>query len=123
MRTYSTQIRNRLSRLLPDMESPRYVNVHPQIEARLASARSNFVQGYLEALSTSTEALPLLFEALPFHKLGFALEGAAMAVTMLDELEDPPDGLLKALLMRRSETEKILCSVGVGWAGARLGMP
>ena len=121
MTTYSTHIRNRLSRLLPNMEPPRYMNVHPQIEARLASARSNFVQGYLDALSATTEALPLLFETLPFHKLGFALEGAAMAVTMLDEFGDPPGGFLTALLTHRQKTEKVLCAVGIGWASARLG--
>ncbi|MCI0591259.1 MAG: DUF1702 family protein [Gammaproteobacteria bacterium] len=121
MRTHADQLRERLSRMLPDVPSPALPDVHPQIGLLLARARAAFSQGFQKALRAPPEALPQLLRDEPFQTRGFALEGAAMAATLLDEFDHAHGGMLKALLTNRSAAEYILCAIGVGWASARLG--
>ena len=80
MRTYADQLRYRLSRLLPNIPPSQHEDVLPRVEERLASARTAFVHGFQEALNAPPETLPLLLQNQPFQILGFALEGAAVAV-------------------------------------------
>jgi hypothetical protein len=123
MKTYANTIRYRLSRLLTDVQQSLPENVHPEVGKRLNEARSAFVCGFQQALSTPLEEVPSLFQALPFHKLGFALEGAAMAMVMLDELSGAKTEHLAALLRGRTEAEQVLCAIGIGLASARLRKP
>ena len=123
MKTYADPLRYRLSRLLPNVQQSLPEDVHPQVGERLDSARTAFVQGFQEALSAPSVEVPLLLQTLPYQKLGFALEGAAMAMVMLDELCGSTAEHLAALLTRRTEAEQVLCAIGVGWASARLSKP
>ena len=120
MRTSNDNLRYRLSQLLPDFPTSRQDELNPQVAERIASARTAFIHGFQAALKASHENLPNLLKSFPFQKLGFALEGAAMATTMMDELSNSKDGFLTALLYERSETEIVFCAIGVGWATARL---
>ena len=115
------RLRERLSRLLPEMPSPPLADVHPKIGERLSDARAAFSQGFREALSVSPEELPQILQDEPFQRRGFALEGAAMALVLMDEFSATPRSLLEALLSGRSAGEHILGAIGVGWASARLG--
>ena len=121
MNTHPDRIRKRLSRLLPDMPSPPVTDAHPKICERVSDARAAFLQGFREALSASPEGLPQLLRNEPFQRRGFALEGAAMALALIDEVSPIPQGLLKALLNGRSAGEHTLSAIGVGWMSARLG--
>ena len=120
MKTYTDPIRYRLSRLLTDVQQSLPGNVHPEVGERLNEARSTFVRGFQEALTTPPAEVPSLFQALPFHKVGFALEGAAMAMVMLDELGGSKAENFGALLNGRTEAEQVLCAIGIGLASARL---
>jgi hypothetical protein len=79
-----------------------------------------FVDGYNLALQThSLEALMALLRSLPIDLVGFAHEGAAMALTLLDQL----------MPLRRSRWRRLadaaanhiyLTHVGAGWGLARM---
>jgi len=121
MRPHADRLRERLPRMLPEVPPPSFPDAHPEIGLLLARARAAFSQGFQEVLHAPPEALPQLLRDEPFQTRGFALEGAAMSATLLDEFGSAPGGMLKALLTDRSMTEHILCAIGVGWASARLG--
>ena len=121
MRAHADRLRERLRRLLPEVQPPTSPDVHPQIGRLLAEARAAFSQGFQEALGAPPDALPRLLLDMPYQRRGFALEGAAMAVVLVDELSGDPRRLLGALLAGRSVAEQVLGAVGVGWASARLG--
>jgi len=121
MKAHADPLRERLSRMLPEVPSPALPDVHPKIGLLLARARAAFSRGFQQVLHAPPEALPQLLLDEPFQTRGFALEGAAMAATLLDEFNRAPGGMLKALLTNRSMAEHILCAIGVGWASARLG--
>lgn len=120
MRTSKDNLRYRLSQLLPNFSTSQQGELIPPVVERIASARTAFIHGYQAALKASRENLPILLKSLPFQKMGFALEGAAMATTMMDELSKSQDGFLTSLLHGRSETEIVFCAIGIGWATARL---
>ena len=121
MKTQTDRIRQRLSRLLSDMPQSPVTDVHPKIYERVSGARTAFLQGFHEALRASPEMLPQLLRDEPFQRRGFALEGAAMALALIDEVSPTPQRLLEALLNGRSAEEHTLSAIGVGWASARLG--
>jgi len=102
------------------MSPPQLTDVNPNIARLLAAARTAFSRGFRQALNAPPDALPLLLNE-PVQTRGFALEGAAMALVMMDELSSARLRLLATLLTGRSEAEQTLCAIGVGWAGARLG--
>lgn len=119
----SKRLRFLLAQLLPaDMidTTGRKSNV---VLDRLLHARKSFVLGYQEALKAPKDELPTLFDKATGNSRGFALEGAAMAVTMIDELDKSDQNLLAALLNGKQENERALCAIGVGWASARLRYP
>lgn len=121
MNMHAARIRKRLSRLLSDMPLSPVADVHPKIYEQVSDARTAFLQGFHEALRASPEMLPQLLQDEPFQRRGFALEGAAMALTLIDEVSPTPQRLLEALLNGRSAGEHTLSAIGVGWASARLG--
>lgn len=123
MNTYTDRIRKRLSRLLSDMQPPSVADAHPKICERVSNARAAFLQGFDQALKASPEILPKLLQDEPFQRRGFALEGAAMALTLIDEFSPAPQNQLNVFLNGRSTEEHILSAIGVGWASARLGKP
>jgi hypothetical protein len=98
-------------------------DVHPKIYERVSDARTAFLQGFHEALRASPEGLPQLLRNEPFQSRGFALEGAAMALTLTDEFSPACRNRLGVLLNGRPTGEHVLGAIGVGWASARLGKP
>lgn len=121
MSTYTNRLRNRLSRMLPE-KSLQVQYEHAPASKFLASARGSFLHGYQKALDSSSSSLSTLLNHLPSERLGFALEGAALAMVMLDELGDSGEHL-SHLLAGRSVVEQTLCAIGAGWASARLRRP
>lgn len=121
MNAHGDRIRKRLARLLSDMPSPAVDGMHPEIYQRVFDARTAFLRGFRKALSASPEALPQLLRDEPSQRRGFALEGAAMALALIDEVSPAPQKLLKDFLNGRSAGEHTLSAIGVGWASARLG--
>lgn len=121
MSTHADRLQGRLSRILPDLPVPLLPDVHPKIGLLLAGARTAFSLGFQQALRARPDALSQLLRDEPFQTRGFALEGAAMAVVLLDEADSTHRRRLEALLTGRSVAEKALCAIGVGWASARLG--
>jgi len=109
--------------MLPEIPSPPSLDVHPQIGLLLVAARTAFSGGFQQALSAPRNALSKLLGDMPADRRGFALEGAAMAVVLMDEFSCARQQLLVALLADRPVAEKILGAVGVGWASARLDRP
>ena len=123
MSTHADRVRMRLSRLFRDIPQPSPIDVHPKIYERVSDARTAFLHGFRDALKASPETLPKLLQDEPFQRRGFAIEGMAMALTLMDELSPIPHSRLCVLFDGRSAEEQILVAIGVGWASARLGKP
>ena len=123
MNTHTDRIRKQLSRLLTDAPLHPVADAHPKIYKQVLDARTAFLQGFHEVLKASPEVLPQFLRDEPFQRRGFALEGAAMALALIDEVSPTPQRLLEALLNGRSAGEHTLSAIGVGWASARLGKP
>lgn len=123
MKTTDYRIRKRLLTLLSDVRLSSVVEAHPKISERVTDARAAFLQGFRKSLKVSSEALTQFFQDEPFHTRGFALEGAAMALTLLDEFSPASQNQLNGFLNGRSTEEQVLGAIGVGWASARLGKP
>ena len=121
MNAHADQLGRRLSRLLSEAPSPPPADVHPKIGQRLSDARAAFAQGFRQALSVAPAMLPRILQDEPCQRRGFALEGAAMALVLMDEFSAAPQKLLGALLSGRSAGEHTLGAIGVGWASAHLG--
>lgn len=123
MSTHADRIRVRLSRLFRDIPQPSPIDVHPKIYERVSDARAYFLHGFSEALKVPPEVLLKLLQVTPFQGRGFAIEGMAMALTLMDELSPGPHSRLCVLFDDRSAEEQTLVAIGVGWASARLGKP
>ena len=121
MSTHADRMRVRLSRLFGDIPQASPVDVHPKIYERVSDARAYFMRGFSEALKVPLETLPKLLQVTPFQGRGFAMEGMAMALTLMDELSPAPHSRLCVLLDGRPAEEQTLGAIGVGWASARLG--
>jgi hypothetical protein len=123
MNDYSKRLRYRLEGLLRDDLTYEVSEKPSVVRERLLMARKSFVMGYQKALNASKKELPLLLIDWTGNRRGFALEGAAMAVTLIDELDKTKQDLLTALLSGREDNERILSAIGIGWASARLRQP
>lgn len=89
--------------------------------AHLEHVASGFLMGYRLALETDEpRALGERLSGLPDELLGFAFEGAAMAVSILDTLKPWRRRRLPAYLSGPAAPHIYLALVGVGWAAARL---
>jgi len=83
-----------------------------------------FVDGYNAALAEDgTDALGRRLGEAPAARRGFAFEGAAMALTLLDLLVPWRRGRLAAFLAGPGRTHSYLVHVGAGWALARSPVP
>ena len=123
MSTHADRVRVRLSRLFRDIPQPSSIDVHRKIYERVSEARAYFLRGFSEVLEVPPEALPKLLQVTPFQGRGFAIEGMAMALTLMDELSPGPHSRLCVLFDGRSAEEQTLVAIGVGWASARLRKP
>lgn len=123
MNISADRIRKRFTTLLSDIPTPSVAEAHPKICERVSDARTAFLQGFRKALKLSSDALSQFLQNEPYQRRGFALEGAAMALTLMDEYCPAPQNLLDVFLNGRSTEEQVLGAIGVGWASARLGKP
>jgi enediyne biosynthesis protein E3 len=92
------------------------------LRERLERVGRSFVQGYLLGLETGdAEALAARIEGDVAHDFqGFAYEGAAMALALLDALTLWRRDRLRRFLAGPGDTHVYIVHVGAGWALARL---
>lgn len=92
-----------------------------EVQQRLEKVGEVFVQGYQAALDyTDPEKLAPHLESVELEFRGFAYEGAAMALTLLDYLTPWTKSRLKLLLDGPGNHHIYMVYVGAGWALARL---
>jgi enediyne biosynthesis protein E3 len=93
----------------------------PQAQERLERIGAAFLFGYHHALD---EADPSLLaerlSAMEPERVGFAFEGAAMSLALLDLLVPWGGGRVKALLAGAGDAHIYMVHIGMGWALARL---
>lgn len=80
-----------------------------------------FVAGYTAALADDRlEPLAAALDQTPRERLGFAYEGAAMALGLLDFAQPWRRRRLAAFIAGPAEVHRYLALIGAGWAIARL---
>lgn len=88
---------------------------------RLEQIGRTFLQGYHEALNDETPAtLALRLDATESAFCGFAYEGAAMGLALLDRLSTWRRNRLQAFLSGAGAKHAYMIHVGAGWAFARI---
>jgi hypothetical protein len=93
----------------------------PSARARLEHVGRTFIEGYNAALLESDPArLADRVGAVEAEARGFAYEGAAMALALLDGLTPWRRGRFRALLGGPAASHAYMLHVGFGWALARL---
>ena len=92
----------------------------PEVRERLEHVGRTFLQGYHAALQAGNDAdLVEKLEAVELAHRGFAYEGAAMALALLDGLT-PQGKRLHKFLKGAGQRHIYMVHVGAGWACARL---
>lgn len=91
-----------------------------EIRERLEGIAQTFVRGYHAALESGLPELAGRLDAEPIAARGWAYEGAAMALTLLDALTFRRGRRLRALLAGPGDAHTYIVHVGAGWALARL---
>lgn len=93
----------------------------PEAQAHLENIGTTFLIGYHLALEhDASDALAKqLHEVEPTFQ-GFAFEGAAMALALLDQLVPWKKGRIQAFLAGAGDTHAYMVHVGLGWSWARL---
>jgi enediyne biosynthesis protein E3 len=95
-----------------------------EIRVRLERVGRSFVAGYHAALEEDRPAeLGARLDATDLAYRGFAFEGAAMALTLLDVLIPWKGGRLRRFLDGPGAPHTYLVHVGAGWVLARLPVP
>lgn len=90
-------------------------------QARIERIGATFLAGYHAALDdTAPEALVPALEAVDGELRGFAYEGAAMALGLLDRLTPWDHGRVQRLLDASDHRHLYMMYIGLGWAWARL---
>jgi len=96
-------------------------DAEPAIRARIEGIGLTFLGGYHAALEESTLAgLVRRLEGVEAVNQGFAFEGAAMSLTLLDVLLPGRARRLDAFLAGPGGAHAYMAHVGAGWAMARL---
>lgn len=95
--------------------------VTPRAAERLERIGRTFVQGYHAALTeTSQQPLSNVLNQVDLELRGFAYEGAAMALYLLDRLTPWRRDRFQSLLAGAGDRHSYMVYVGAGWAIARL---
>ena len=95
--------------------------ISPEVRNRLEQVAGMFVEGYhLALLTDQLDSLIQQLEQLPNEMRGFAYEGAAMALALLDFLSLRRRNRLQQFLAGAGSNHVYMVHVGVGWAWARL---
>lgn len=98
-----------------------FVPAAPAAQATLEEAGRTFVAGYRAALADDRPpALETALEAVPLELRGFAYEGAAMALALLDCLAPWRRDRLDTFIAGPARPHVYMAHVGAGWAHARL---
>ncbi|MBN2475116.1 MAG: DUF1702 family protein [Pirellulales bacterium] len=93
----------------------------PDVQARLERIGRTFIQGYHAALEvTDPQALSDRLEEVENAWRGFAYEGAAMGLALLDFLIPGRRDRWQRFLEGPGDAHAYMLHVGVGWAAARL---
>lgn len=91
------------------------------VQRHLEKIGEMFLEGYHAALQDDgPEALANLLSGVAVEFRGFAFEGAAMALTLLDHLTPWNSGRLRSFLESFGAPHVYMVHVGTGWAFARL---
>lgn len=91
------------------------------LRTHLEQVGTAFLQGYHSALEvTHADVLAARLDELSGEARGFAFEGAAMALTLLDCLTPWRSNRLRTFIAGPGESHIYMVYVGVGWAFARL---
>lgn len=90
---------------------------------RLERVGATFLEGYHAALETDACALARRLDEIERELRGFAYEGAAMALALLDLLTPWNRHRVRAFLRGPGGAHAYMVHVGAGWALARLGRP
>ena len=118
------RLRLRLLGIAPDEASfERRGFSAPTVAARLRleQAGRTFIRGYRAALADDRPAaLETALDAIESEPRGFAYEGAAMALALLDRLAPWRRGRLQAFIAGPARSHVYMAHVGAGWALARL---
>jgi hypothetical protein len=94
---------------------------NPASRARLEEVGRTFLEGFNAALrDTGAARLAVRLERVEAELQGFAYEGAAMALALLDGLSPWRRGRFRALLEGPGSSHVYMLNVGAGWALARL---
>jgi enediyne biosynthesis protein E3 len=93
----------------------------PAMQGRIERIGSAFVNGYHAALEASRRetAFPII-TALPRELRGFAVEGGAMGLALLDCLTPWDRGRIDDFLKGAGNAHTYMVHVGAGWAMARM---
>ena len=93
----------------------------PEVQAHLEYAAGTFVRGYNLSLAlTQAEPLAAELRAIELEFQGFAFEGAAMGLALLDHVLPGRRGRWRAFLAGPGDAHAYMVHIGVGWAAARL---
>jgi hypothetical protein len=91
------------------------------MRGRIEQIGAAFVSGYHSALKEpSPNGLSAVLATAPLEQRGFAFEGAAMGLALLDGLVPWGHGRLEEFLKNAAEPHAYMVHVGAGWAWARL---
>jgi hypothetical protein len=91
-----------------------------EIREHLEGIAATFVRGYHTALAVDPPALAERLDRESIPARGWAYEGAAMALTLLDVLTGWRQGRLRRLLEGAGADHVYIVHVGAGWALGRL---
>nr|VFJ86036.1 MAG: Protein of unknown function (DUF1702) [Candidatus Kentron sp. LFY] len=99
-----------------------FVGGTPATRARIEQIGETFAYGYHAALeSPAMDVLQPRLEAMETERRGFAYEGAAMGLALLDYLiPGRRGGRIAAFLAGPGDAHAYMVHVGIGWALARL---
>jgi enediyne biosynthesis protein E3 len=119
------KIRNRLMRISPDetkFETRGFTASSDQQREYLESIGDTFVFGYHAALQIpEVNALASYMEEhVPNDMIGFAYEGAAMAIALTDFMKFKRKGNFQAFIAGPGYNHSYMAHVGLGWAIARV---
>lgn len=98
-----------------------FIDGHYEAKLRLEQVGRVFLQGYHAALNDEgLETLAFNLETIDRELSGFAYEGAAMGLTLLDHLSFTNRRRLHTFLNNFGSRHTYMIHVGVGWAIARV---
>src|SRR5215469_17394016 len=98
-----------------------FVVPNPEMRSRLERVGETFIEGYHLAFEEeSPTSLGTALDSVEPEWRGFAYEGPAMALTLLDYFTMGRSDRMNRFLLGPGDAHKYMVHVGVGWAMARI---